>query len=234
MPSLYHSGLWGPAGWRNISRGIVRVIPRPLLRRWPMTVRLLPEDRYDAELRSRVHPPDWANPEPAPRTTWSSSVRARPGWSRRPAPPGSAPGWPCRAGTAGRRLPQRRLRPVQGPHPLRPRRRRGARRRQFRHPGSAGRAGRFPAVMERMRRLRPHQPQRLGGPLSRPRRGRLLGQARFHRPGHGRGGRPHPPLPQGRHRHRRPRPGPQSRAGRGGLPHQRDGLRPDGAAARWP
>src|SRR5437763_6197625 len=33
----------------------------------PETVRLLPEDSFDQALIQNVHPPSWANPEPAPR-----------------------------------------------------------------------------------------------------------------------------------------------------------------------
>src|SRR5688500_7825300 len=32
-----------------------------------MTVPLLPLDEHDGALLANVHPPDWANPEPAPR-----------------------------------------------------------------------------------------------------------------------------------------------------------------------
>jgi pyruvate/2-oxoglutarate dehydrogenase complex dihydrolipoamide dehydrogenase (E3) component len=33
----------------------------------PMTVRVLPDDPHDRRLLANVHPPDWVNPEPAPR-----------------------------------------------------------------------------------------------------------------------------------------------------------------------
>jgi hypothetical protein len=32
-----------------------------------MAVQVLPRDEYDGRLVANVHPPDWVNPEPAPR-----------------------------------------------------------------------------------------------------------------------------------------------------------------------
>ena len=64
------------------------------------------------------------------------SAAARPGWCRAAGAAGlGAPRRPGRARPARRRLPQRRLRAVQGGAPRRPRRRRGARRRPLRRRG---------------------------------------------------------------------------------------------------
>ena len=91
-----------------------------------------------------------------------------------------------RARADGRRLPQRRLRAVEGPDP------RGA----APSPTCAGRASSacgcrpaptsdFGAVMERMRRLRARiSRHRLRGALSRPRRGRVPRRGALHRTGH--------------------------------------------------
>jgi pyruvate/2-oxoglutarate dehydrogenase complex dihydrolipoamide dehydrogenase (E3) component len=34
---------------------------------WPMTVEILPKDEHNGRLAANVHPPDWVSPEPAPR-----------------------------------------------------------------------------------------------------------------------------------------------------------------------
>ena len=94
----------------------------------PALVRVEPMDQFNEKLVRNVHPPDWKNPEPTgplqPGCAWRRNGRA--GLGRHRGGPGSA----CcvgRASSDGRRLPQRRLRPVQGHPALVPRRRRSAR-----------------------------------------------------------------------------------------------------------
>ena len=80
-----------------------------------------PLDEYNRELLANVHPPDWVNPEPAPRYQPGGDRRrhGRPGYRRRR---GGArrQGRADRAAPDGRRLPERRLRPLEGGHPRRP------------------------------------------------------------------------------------------------------------------
>ena len=138
-----------------------------------------------------------------------------------------------RAAPDGRRLPERRLRTVEGDHP------RGAR------VGVRTRRGRVrPNVPGRCRaRLRgrdgPHapaprgdQPHRFGRTVQGARRGRLHRRGPLHGPRHLTGGRRHAALRAGRglHRGARHRPA-DSRPRQGGLPDQRNGLLADRAAA---
>ena len=115
-----------------------------------------PLDEHNRTLLENVHPPDWINPEPAARYHLVVVGAGTAGWCRPRAPRGSAPGWPCRAPPDGRRLPERRLRALEGGDPRRPRLAGGARGARGRFGGPAVRrdAGDFGAAMERMRRLR--------------------------------------------------------------------------------
>ena len=96
------------------------------------------------------------------------------------------------------------------------------------------RASDFAAVMERMRGLRARISHHDSAAALHDELGVdvFLGDGALQRARHGRGRRHSAPLQEGRHRHRRPRaspagPGPR----RGGLPHQRDRLLADRAAA---
>ena len=88
-------------------------------------------------------------------TTWSSSAAARPDWSRRVPPRRSARKVALvERDAARRRLPERRLRPVEGAHPHGAAVRRDAQRRPLRRARRETVRVDFPAVMERMRRIR--------------------------------------------------------------------------------
>ncbi len=193
-----------------------------------------PLDEHNRKLIDNVHPASWINPEPAARYhmvvvgAGTAGLVSAAG-SRRPGREGGD----HRAQPDGRRLSQRRLRPLQGSDPRRPLLAGGPRdRRPLRRTGRDG-----PGRRLRLRHgahapyPRRHQRARQRPPLPGSRGGRLPGRRPLPLPRYRGGRRQEAPLPPRRDRHRRPgrraaHPGP----GRGGLPHQRDDLQPHRAA----
>ena len=192
--------------------------------------------RTTARCSTNVHPPDWVEPDAGrPLQPRGDRRRHRGAGRRRRRGRPRRPGGAGRARAHGRRLPQRRLRAVEGA-PARGARlgRRAGRRRASASGVPAGARVDFAAVMERMRAAAGgDQPGRLRRALSRPRRGRLPRRGALHRPRHGRGRRAPPCASAARVIATGARAGGPAhpRAGRGRLPHQRDGVRPHRAAA---
>ena len=157
------------------------------------------DDEANRRLVANVHPPDWANPTPAGRynlvvlgagTAGLVTAAGAAGLGARVALD--------RAPPDGRRLPERRLRAVEGGDP------RGAAASTPRAPPPRSASGPAPgaepdfgAAMDRMRRIRArHQPRRLGRPLPREFGVDVyLGEARFTGPDTARGRRARAALP---------------------------------------
>ncbi len=196
---------------------------------------ITPRDVHNDLLVANVRPPDWVNPTPAPRYNLVVIGGGTAGLVTRPGPQAWRQSGPGGTPSPGRRLPQLRLRALQGHHPLFP---------AYADLRDAGRFGLkvpagvevdFAAVMERLRRLR-------AGISSHDAAARLrdLGVDVFLvRPGStapilwpwtGK-----PCASPGSHRHGRPTGAPGG-AGPGGgrLSHQRDGFFPDRAAPAPP
>src|SRR5262249_10201109 len=163
-------------------------------------------------------PPDWANPEPAGRYNLvvvgagTAGLISAAGAARL-----GAPGPLVERGVLGGGCLHLRFGPSEAPLPAAPAAAAVPGAPRYGRPGPGRRTGELPGGDGAdATAAGGAQPERLGGALPRPRRGRLLRRGPFHRPGCGGSRRARAALPPGGDRHRRPRrPAGHPRPGRG-------------------